>query len=126
MTVFNIILNSPVITTPWTICIIKSIYKKKDNINNVNNYRGITLLSCVGKLFTSLLNSRIYDFLSVNKLLGEEQAGFRKHYSTMDHIFALHVFSHFYITHKRKLFCAFIDFKKEVIKFSEICGREPS
>ena len=60
----------------------------------------------------TLLNSRIYDFLSVNKLLGEEQAGFRKHYSTMDHIFALHVFSNFYIAHKRKLFCAFIDFKK--------------
>ena len=85
---FNIVMNSVVISASWTIVTLKPIYKNEDNINTVSNYMGITLLICVGKLFTSLSNSRIYDFLSVNELLGEDQAGFRKLYSTMDHIFA--------------------------------------
>ena len=67
VTLFNIILNSSVIPTPWTIAIIKPIYKKKGNINNVNSYRGITLLSCVSKLFTSLLNQKMYNFLPFKK-----------------------------------------------------------
>ena len=32
---------------------------KKGNIGNVENYRSITLLSVVGKLFTSILNTRL-------------------------------------------------------------------
>ena len=109
---FNLILNHSIIPTDWTIGIIKPLYKKKGDINNVDNYRGITLLSCLGKLFTSLLNTRIYDYMCKTKSLGEEQAGFRKDYNTMDHIFALHVLTHYYISQKRKLFCAFIDYKK--------------
>lgn len=33
---------------------------KKGSLNDVNNYRGITLLCCVGKLFTRILNNRLY------------------------------------------------------------------
>ncbi len=54
-----------------------------------NNYRGITLLSCLGKLFASTLNERLYIFCENNHILKEIQAGFRKGYSTMDHIFVL-------------------------------------
>ena len=32
---------------------------KKGSIENVENYRGFTLLSVVGKLFTSILNARL-------------------------------------------------------------------
>ena len=35
---------------------------KKGSINDVNNYRGITLLNCVDKLFTMILNNRLYDW----------------------------------------------------------------
>ena len=54
------------------------------------NYRPITLLSCVGKLFTSILYHRISTFLEENKILNETQSGFRKEYSTIDNIFTLH------------------------------------
>lgn len=89
---FNIALNCAIIATDWTIGLSKPLYKNKGNIDNVDNYRGITLLSCLGKLFTSLLTHDYMTLSDVN-LLGEEQAGFRKHYSTMDHIFTLHFFS---------------------------------
>ena len=48
------------------------------------------MLSCFGKLFTSVINDRIHSFLETNDILGNEQSGFRKGHSTMDHVFALH------------------------------------
>lgn len=70
------------------------------------------MLSRLGKLFTSLINSRLYDYLTEAALLGKEQVGFRKDYSTLDHIFALHILSRFHVSHKRKLFSALIDYSK--------------
>ena len=61
---FNIVLDTGIIPTNWTIGVIKPLYKNKGDINDVNNYRGITLLSCIGKLFTSILNSRLYSYLT--------------------------------------------------------------
>ena len=61
----------------------------------------ITVLSRFGKLFTSVINDRIHSFLETSDILGNEQSGFRKGHSTMDHVFG-----------KKELFCAFIDYKK--------------
>ena len=83
---FSVILDTGIIPTEWTIGIIRPIYKKKGSINDPDNYRGITLLSCIaGKLFTSIINERLSKFLNNNNLLGEEQAGFREKCSTIDH-----------------------------------------
>ena len=35
---------------------------KKGSVENVENYRGITLLSVIGKLFTNILNTRLIDW----------------------------------------------------------------
>jgi hypothetical protein len=43
----------------WTIGIIMPIYKNKGDPGNPDSYRGITLVSSVGKVFTSILNSRL-------------------------------------------------------------------
>ena len=109
---FNIILDTGIIPHEWTIGIIKPIYKNKGDINDATNYRGITLLSCIGKLFTSVLNSRLYSYLTNENLLGNEQAGFRPQHSTLDHVFALHILSQFYIDQKKRLYCAFVDYSK--------------
>ena len=69
-------------------------------------------MSCFGKLFTSVLNTRLNTYLENNNILGNEQAGFRKGYSTIDHIFVLHSLVNVYQYQKRKLFCAFVDYQK--------------
>ena len=109
---FNVILDTGILPSNWTIGVIKPLYKNKGDINDVNNYRGITLLSCIGKLFTSIINSRLYSFLTSQDILGSEQAGFRPQHSTLDHIFALHILSKFYIDSGKQLYCAFIDYTK--------------
>ena len=103
MTKPSVVLESDVIPSEWTIGIIKVLYKNKGDINDVNNYRGITLLSCLGKLFTSVINARLYSYLTNAKILGNEQAGFRPKHSTLDHIFALHLLSNYYINEKKQL-----------------------
>ena len=77
-------LNIPEI---WTESIIKPIYKQKGDRNNPDNYRGICLISCFSKLFTAVLNNRLEKFIEVNQIIGEEQAGFRHGYSTLDNIY---------------------------------------
>ena len=51
-----------------------------------HNYRGITILSCLGKLFASVVNGRQTTYIEGNGLFGNEQAGFRAGYSTFDHL----------------------------------------
>ena len=46
-------------------------------------------------------------------MIYESQAGFRKGYSTIDHIFVLKMLIDYYMcSRKKKLFCAFVDFEK--------------
>ena len=108
----NLVLKIGKISEIWSIGTIKPIYKGKGNSKDVDNYRGITLLSCLGKLFTSIINSRLYTFLDENKILGHEQGGFRKGHSTTQHIFSLHFLINLYLQKKKKLFCLFVDYKK--------------
>ena len=49
---------------------------KKGNLNDCNNWRGITLLSAPGKIFCLILLQRLRD--AIDKMLREEQAGFRR------------------------------------------------
>ena len=109
---FNLLLKIGMIPSSWSVGYISPIYKGKGDIKDPDNYRGITVLSCFGKLFSSVLNTRIYDFLNENNLLGNEQAGFRKGHSTTDHIFSLHCLVDLYLQRRKRLYCTFVDYKK--------------
>ena len=50
---FNLILESGHMPADWCQSAIRPIYKNKGDIDDPNNYRGISLLSCFGKLSTS-------------------------------------------------------------------------
>ena len=109
---FNIILETGFIPDAWCKGLIMPLYKNKGKRDNPDNYRGITLLSCLGKLFTACLSSRIADFMYTTGNMGEEQAGFRPEYSTMDHIFTLHGIIDYYLQMKGRVYVAFVDYTK--------------
>ena len=109
---FNLILVSGVVPEDWGIGIIQPIYKKKGSPCDPDNYRGITLLSCVSKLFTSVINNRLNEYVESNRILGHEQVGFRRGYSTMDHIFTLHCIIVYYLNKRKRVYAAFLDYKK--------------
>ena len=109
---FNKILDTGDIPEDWLAGLIIPIYKNKGSKDDANNYRGITLLSCLGKLFTSILNHRLTEFCEQNFILNEIQAGFRKGYSTADHVFVLKHLMDLFKSRNKKLFCCFVDYTK--------------
>jgi hypothetical protein len=108
---FNLVLDSGRIPDSWTEGVIVPVFKKGDT-TSPNNYRGITVLSCIGKLFTSVINERLSHYIEDSGLLGEEQAGFRQGYSTIDHTFTLKCIIDLYLRRRKRLYCAFIDYRK--------------
>ena len=101
---FNVVLLSGHVPNEWATVVIKPIYKNK---GDPDNYRGITLLSCLGKLFTSVVNKRMTVFVDSNQIMSEAQAGFRKSYSTTDQIFTLKCIVELFLCQGRRLFCTF-------------------
>ena len=110
---FNRVLSEGQIPEAWTIGMITPIYKNKGDKMDFNNYRGITILSCLGKLFTSVINARLNRYADEINLINENQTGFRKKYSTIDHMFLLkNIIDIFVKNSNQKLYCAFVDYKK--------------
>ena len=76
--------------TYWQCAIINPIPKRSTKDPHVPlNYRGLGLLLMILKLFTSLINAHLNNYVEVNELLEWEQAGFRKGYSCQDQTYIL-------------------------------------
>ena len=99
---FNVILDSGLFPEQWSVGIIKPLYKKSGDRDSPDSYCGITILSCLGKLFSNLLNDRLTQFVNKNDIIGPEQAGFRSGFSTTDHMFCLKALIDIYFSKKKK------------------------
>jgi len=110
-TLFNKLFDSGYFPETWSEGYVVPLHKKGD-INNTNNYRGITLLSTLGKLFTKVLNDRLTIWAETYNVYIEAKAGFRQNMGTTDNIFVLHSVIQHLLNKKKKLFVAFIDFTK--------------
>jgi len=85
---FNKIFESGEVPKSFKKSIVYPLHKKGD-ANNVSNYRGISFMDSISKVFTGVILDRIEKWVSENNILNEYQAGFLKGYSTVDNIFNL-------------------------------------
>ena len=109
---FNKVFESGCYPREWTKSIIIPIYKKGDK-TDVDNYRGISLTSILSKCYVSIINKRIYNWMETYDKISESQAGFRRHYSTIDHIYTLtSIIQERLSIRKQKLYVAFVDLRK--------------
>lgn len=111
--VFSHLFDTGLVPSMWLNGIINPIPKGAGKDPYVPlNYRGITLLSCVAKTYTSMLNHRISKYCDTLGLIADEQNGFRKNRACVDHIFALTSIVRNQLQNKQSTFCAFIDMEK--------------
>ena len=123
--IFNLILESGHMPDDWCSSVIRPIYKNKGDPSDPKNYRGISLLSCFGKLFTSCLNRRLTIFIENNNIVEAELAGFKSDFSTIDHLFVLKSLADLYLGKRKRLYCCFVDYKKafDTINRSTLCSK---
>ena len=109
---FNACFMAGMSPADWSFSDIKPIPKKEKDPRDPLQCRCITIMCCVAKVYSRILNCRLQRFLEQNAILVEEQNGFRASRSCIDHIFVLCS-----ILRNRKAlnlptFLMFIDFQK--------------
>ena len=106
---FQLVFDTSIIPSVWRKAIICPILKDYSTDPRVPmNYRGVSLLSCISKLYSAFINKRLSCYLGDSDLLADEQNGFRRNRSCEDHVFSLNCL----IRNNDSLFVAFIDLKK--------------
>ena len=109
---FNEVLQLGEVIPEWVIGLIVPIHKKGPKLET-SNYRGITLISCLGKLFLSILNARLLLYTNNQNILAENQLGFVAGNRTSDaHIIINNLVKKICHNKNSKIYSCFVDFKK--------------
>ena len=106
---FNWLREKESIPAGWQRSVVVNLFKEGDRADP-GNYRGIALISCLGKLYLSMWAARIAKH--AEHRLGERQGGFRSGRSTVDQALILH---EVLLRRKRAgqdTFLCFVDFRK--------------
>ena len=114
--IFTKIINSAIsscsIPEDWKSALVTPLFKNKGKTTDLNNYRGISVLLPMAKIFEKVLAMQITRYFEKNKLFTPHQHGFRKGHSCET---ALHeLISDLNLARDKKLtnMLLFIDFKK--------------
>ena len=103
---------------------IITLYKNKGDRNDYDNYRGISLLSIVGKVFARVILIRLQKL--AERIYPESQCGFRAERSTIDMVFSLRQLQEKCREQQMPLYIAFIDLAKSYLRFSQRSVAHPN
>ena len=79
--IINQMIETGVYPEKFKISKITPIYKKNER-TNIANYRPNSLLPTLSKIFERVVHTQLYTYFDENKLLSEQQYGFREKHST--------------------------------------------
>ena len=106
---FNWLRELEVTPSDWGHAVIINLFKDGDPAD-MGNYRGISLISCLGKLYLGVWAARLSNHLEPR--LSEEQCGFRAKRSTVDQIAALNDILVRRRRASKPTYLLFVDFRK--------------
>lgn len=110
---FNVCFNTGTIPSLWGKNVICPIPKSSTaDPRDPLSYRGISLASSMYKLYSCIINTRLTIWAETNNKFVDEQNGFRKKRSTIDHVSSITNIVDTRKKSKLSTFCAFIDFRK--------------
>ena len=108
---FSVVWHEETVPRQWREGLIVNLFKKGDR-EDPGNYRGITLLSVVGKVFCKVLNNRLVHCLDKEGVLHEGQAGFRVNRSCMDNVYTLNEIVQGRLKEDKETYAFFLDVQK--------------
>ena len=115
----KLILQSEKYPLKWTRNLLVTLHKGGPT-DEPNNYRGISVSSCLSKLFSTVLYFRILEVNENFSLISNNQIGFLKEYRTADHVLFIDTVINEIVHRQRKhLFVAFVVFKRHMTKSTE-------
>ena len=79
--IFNDSLNQQTFLDYFKVARVTPIHKGGER-DDVGNYRPISILSPVARVFEKIIYTQLYDYLMQNNILGDKQWGFRSLHST--------------------------------------------
>ena len=94
---------------PWTQSLVITV-PKKGNLQQCRNYGTISLISHPSTVMLKIILDRLKP--RAEKIIAEEQAGFRAGRSTAEQIVYLRVLCEKYLQHQQDLYYVFINFKR--------------
>lgn len=103
---FNLILDTEEVPKQWNLNTIILLHKKGPK-DDLNNYRPISLMSNLYKLFSKIITKTLTKILDENQ--PPQQAGFRSGYSTTDHIQTINQIFEKMEEYNHEIHIAFID-----------------
>ena len=109
--IFNAIVNTGVYPDSLKIACVTPIHKK-DSTFECSNYRPISSLPILNKIFEKLIYSRLSSFIEKNKILSNNQFGFRKGRSVEDAINCLLHNIYKSLNEKKSAGTLFLDFSR--------------
>ncbi|KAJ0180583.1 hypothetical protein K1T71_003987 [Dendrolimus kikuchii] len=119
--IFNEILKSEEIPKDWTKSTTVLIHKKGD-YRDIGNYRPISIMSNIYKVFSKILLLRMTKDLEEQQPL--EQAGFRRNFSTLDHIHVLkHILQKYREYNKQYIYHSLITTKPSTLWNTILSGK---
>lgn len=86
--IFNLSFTTGVFPQIFKKALVHPIFKSGDR-DSVSNYRPISVLTVMSKVFEKIINKRLVQFLNQNKILSENQFGFRSGRSTDEAVLKL-------------------------------------
>ena len=90
---------------------VMMLYKHHGDVNDYNNYRGISFISCVAKLYEYIVYQRLLQ--EVQPKLQQQQAGFRQKRDCMQNIFLVQECAHYrHIFEHKPTYLLFCDLAK--------------
>ena len=110
--IYNYIWRSGNFPTCWSEAIVIPIPNPGKDHNDPNNYRPISLTSCVRKTLERMINDRLIWYLENNNILTHIQCGFRKRRSTIDHLVRLESFLRDAFLNKQEVVSIFFNLEK--------------
>ena len=112
LTLFNSALENSLYPTQWSWDILSPLHKKSEK-SDPNNFRGISVSSCLGKLFNKILQRRLEKVCNKNSIINDIQGSGKANSRTSDHLLIVRFLIDKYVNCQgKKMFACFVDLQK--------------